>query len=78
MQTSGMASATPGASVRDQSPAAPEDRGVRGLRCPSERPHVADAVIAACTSVAKWSTIGLRERFDHDGCERLAGALSCV
>jgi len=39
---------------------------------------VADAVIAACTSVAKWSTIGLRERFDHDGCERLAGALSCV
>jgi hypothetical protein len=41
---------------------------------------VADAVIEACTSVAKWSTIGLSERFDHDGYERIAVwlALLCV
>ena len=51
---------------------------MRGRRCPAEWPHVADAVIAACTSVAKWSTIGLRERCDHDGCERMAGSLSGV
>jgi len=42
-----MASATPGASGRGQSTSAPKDKGVRGLRCPSAWPHVADAVIEA-------------------------------
>jgi len=51
MQASSMASAIPGASRRDHSTAAPEARGVRGRRCPSAWPYVADAVIAACTSV---------------------------
>jgi hypothetical protein len=72
MPASSMASATPGAAVRDQSAPAPEDRGVRGRRCPAAWPHVADAVIEACTAVATWSTIGLSERFDHDGCEGIA------
>jgi hypothetical protein len=42
-----MASATLIASGRGQSTPAPEAKGVRGLQCPAEWPHVADAVIEA-------------------------------
>jgi hypothetical protein len=49
-----------------------EARGVRGRRCLSAWPHVADAVIAACTLVTQWSTIGCRKRCDRNGGKRMA------
>ncbi len=49
-----MASATPVASGRGQSTSAPEDKGVRGLRCPAEWPHVADAVIEARNWLSRY------------------------
>jgi len=42
-----MASPTPAPYVRGQRTSAPEERGVRGLRCHAEWPQVADAVIEA-------------------------------
>ena len=42
-----MASAIPAASVRGTRTSALKDRGVQGLRCHAEGPHMADAVIEA-------------------------------
>ena len=57
---------------------APEARGVRGRRCPSAWSYVADAVIAACTSVTSWSTIGLSVHGAHDGCAWRAVGLALL
>jgi hypothetical protein len=60
-----MASATPGDSVRGYSTVAPEARSVRGRRCASAWPHVADAVIKAYLSDEEIYTFLNTSSDDH-------------
>ena len=50
--------------------------GDKSLRCPAEWLHVAEAVIVACTSVTKWSTIGFSKHCNRDGGEHMAARLA--
>ena len=73
-----MASATLIASGRGQSTPAPEDKGVRGLRCPAEWPHVADAVIEASINTVVWGKKSEELGYDlrtQEGNEHMARSL---